>query len=69
MTISSGSNHKESFSDLKLKFLDRELIVRIDDMLAAVGDYGEVQLVVQKGELRYINKTTSYKTWDHDHHS
>lgn len=34
---------------------------QIDEALVAVGDYGEVHLIVQRGELRYINKVESYK--------
>ena len=36
-------------------------VVDIDEALAAVGDYGEVHLIVQRGELRYVNKVESYK--------
>ncbi|MDD2696094.1 MAG: hypothetical protein PHS96_07925 [Anaerolineales bacterium] len=51
--------------ELKLKKLTLEQVKRIDEMLASVGDYGEVHLIVQRGELRYINQVTSYKTWEH----
>jgi hypothetical protein len=48
---------------LRLKFLTQEQIVRIDELLCTVGEYGEIHLIVQKGELRYINKVESYKAW------
>ena len=51
-------------ADLKLLRLTLEQIKRIDEMLAEVGDYGEVRIIVQRGELRYINKVESYKLWD-----
>jgi len=48
---------------LKLNSLTPEQVQRIDEYLASVGDYGEVHLVVQNGELRYINRIESHKTW------
>jgi hypothetical protein len=48
----------------RLQFLTADQVIQIDKILAAVGQYGEVHLVVQKGELRYINKVESYKAWD-----
>lgn len=49
-----------------LKKLTSEQILRIDEILAAVGEYGEVHLIVQHGEVRYINKVESYKAWTGD---
>ena len=51
---------------LDLHLLTAEQVQRIDKLLAEVGDYGEVHLIVQKGELRYINKVESYKAWKSD---
>jgi hypothetical protein len=45
----------------RLHVLTLAQILRIDELLAAVGDYGEVQLIVQRRQLRYINKVESYK--------
>jgi hypothetical protein len=50
----------------ELQFLTPELVARIDALLATVGDYGEIHLVVQRGELRYINRVESYKAWNED---
>jgi hypothetical protein len=36
-------------------------VEKIDAYLVSVGDYGEVDLVVQNGELRYINRIESHK--------
>jgi hypothetical protein len=44
-----------------LKKLTSDQVRQIDEALAAVGDYGEVHLIVQRGELRYVNKVESYK--------
>ncbi len=46
---------------LCLRFLTLEQVQRIDDLLRTVGDYGELRLIVQKGELRYLNKVESHK--------
>ncbi len=51
-------------ADLILLKLTLDQIKRIDEMLVDVGDYGEVHIIVQKGELRYINKVESYRLWN-----
>ena len=51
-------------SDLALLKLTLEQVKRIDEMLDDVGEYGEVHIIVQKGELRYINKVESYSLWN-----
>lgn len=50
--------------DMELLKLNPEQIKRIDEMLAEVGEYGEVHIIVQRGELRYINKVESYRLWN-----
>ncbi len=47
----------------KLKRLSPQQVQRIDDFLTSLGDYGEVHLIVQNGELRYINTVESHKAW------
>lgn len=37
-----------------LGFLSPSQIQMIDEALSAVGEYGEVQLVVEKGRLRFV---------------
>ncbi len=64
--VSSDSNPKKNKADLGLKKLTTDQIRRIDSLLASLGDYGEVRLIVQHGELRYINKVESYKAWKDD---
>lgn len=54
----STSNH---FSPRRLT---PEQIAQIDEILASLGDYGEIRLVIQHGELRYINKMESHKAWN-----
>ena len=51
----SRRDSKQKPSDSKsLKFLGRSQIKMIDQALAAVSPYGEVQLVVEKGRLRFV---------------
>jgi hypothetical protein len=46
---------------LKLKKLTPEQMQRIDAVLDSLGKYGEVHLIVQNGELRYIRTVQSFK--------
>ena len=57
-------NKKILSGDLELHKLSLEHIRRIDEMLDEIGEYGEIHLIVQRGELRYINKVESYRLWD-----
>ncbi len=60
----SGSDvleNSKNFIKLKLNKLLPRQVQKIDEYLASVGDYGEVHLVVQNGELRYIHKLESHK--------
>ena len=43
-----------------LKKLKPEQVQEIDDYLTSIEEYGEVRLIVQNGQLRYINKMISY---------
>ncbi len=62
---SQSSNGKSSLlANLRLRRLTPDQVRRIDELLVAVGDYGEVHLIVQRGELRYVNKVESYKAWE-----
>lgn len=54
------------FQELNLKKLTLEQVQQLDKLLASLGEYGEVHLVVQHGELRYMNKVESYKAWKND---
>ncbi|MBI5953344.1 MAG: DUF2292 domain-containing protein [Chloroflexi bacterium] len=53
-------------NDLHLLKLTIEQVRRIDEMLDDVGEYGEVHIIVQRGELRYINKVESYRFVDRE---
>ena len=66
MPHSDDHRREEKQGTLELKKLSLDQIKRIDALLASLGDYGEIHLIVQHGELRYINKVESYKAWKDD---
>ena len=66
MFHSDRKGKRELPPDLELKKLNVEQVRRIDALLASLGDYGEIHLIVQHGELRYINKVESYRAWKDD---
>ena len=43
-----------------LTFLDSRQVSMIDEALSAVGDYGEVHLIIEKGRLRFVVTKRSY---------
>jgi hypothetical protein len=43
-----------------LSFLDQRQVKMIDEALSAVGDYGELRLIVEKGRLRFIVTQKSF---------
>lgn len=48
---------------IRLKKLTLAQVQHIDEVLASLADYGELHLIVQHGELRYINKVESFNAW------
>jgi len=66
MVILSDSTETPSSQPLRLKALSLEQIRHIDQVLSSLGEYGEVHLIVQRGELRYINRVESFKVWKPD---
>lgn len=47
-------------SSKPLKFLGRSQVEMIDEALDAVGPFGEVQLIVEKGRLRFVVTKNSH---------
>ena len=43
-----------------LSFLDQHQVKMIDEALSALGDYGELRLIVEKGRLRFIVTQKSF---------
>ena len=52
---------KKKTCDQMVKGLSPEQIEEINEYLTSVGEYGEIRLIVQNGELRYINTVASHK--------
>jgi hypothetical protein len=46
--------------DHLMSFLDKRQVVMIDEALTALGEYGEVRLIVEKGRLRFIVTQKSF---------
>ena len=46
--------------------LTAQQIRQINELLATLGEYGEIHLIVQRGELKYINKVESQRAWTDD---
>lgn len=62
MTSLSRSNPNSSDNlAARLRVLTPAQVLRIDELIDGLGDFGEVHLVVQKKQLRYINQVQSYK--------
>jgi len=54
-------NQMRSLSEFRLlSFLDQRQVKMIDEALSALGDYGELRLVVEKGRLRFIVTQKSF---------
>ena len=49
-----------------LRFLELKQVRMIDEALASLGEFGEVRLVIQKGQLRYLVTQRSFDAlrWD-----
>lgn len=60
MTKTDPSQNASLLQGLKLKKLTVEQVKHIDEVLASLGEYGEVHLILQHGELRFINKVESF---------
>lgn len=52
----SGNNSKPS----SLTFLNHRQVVMIDEALSALGEYGEVRLIVERGRLRFLVTQKSF---------
>ena len=63
-TISQSGRECPDDLAARLRVLTADQVLRIDELLNDVGDYGEVHLVVQRHQLRYINQVQSYKADD-----
>jgi hypothetical protein len=60
MSASQRNNPREDSRSHELNFLDSNQVIMIDEALAALGDYGEVRLIVEKGRLRFVVTQKSF---------
>lgn len=59
----NASNFSAHHNDPKPRRLTAEQVEQINRVFASLGDYGEIHLIIQHGELRYVNKVESHKAW------
>ena len=52
--------YEDAPSTDSLNFLSRRQVEMIDEALAALGEYGELRLVVEKGRLRFLITQKSF---------
>ncbi len=66
--LSRNESRGNSRHSKSLKFLGRSQIKMIEEALEAVGPYGEVQLIVEKGRLRFVVTKNSHDAlkWNPD---
>lgn len=43
-----------------MSFLDQHQVKMIDEALSALGEYGELRLIVEKGRLRFVVTQKSF---------
>jgi len=67
MTTSDNPQLFPLLNGIRLTKLTVEQIQQIDQHLAALEEYGEVHLIVQRGILKYINRIESHKVGRVDH--
>jgi hypothetical protein len=63
MVFSRKPQPAPAASERQSKKLTSQQVQQINELLAALGEYGEIHLIVQRGELKYINKVESQKAW------
>jgi hypothetical protein len=59
MTVNPSTFPSRRPADDRLPTLEPSVIERIEQALARVGDFGEIGLVIVKGEIKYIRITSS----------
>jgi hypothetical protein len=52
-----SNNNGESYA---LKYMDFSQVSMVDEALAAIGEYGEVRLIVERGRLRFLVTQRSF---------
>ena len=60
MKTTQNSHLDETGDKPPLNFLDQSQVTMIDEALSALGDYGELRLIVEKGRLRFLVTQKSF---------
>ena len=60
MKTTQNSHLDETGDKPPLNFLDQSQVTMIDEALSAIGDYGELRLIVEKGRLRFLVTQKSF---------
>jgi hypothetical protein len=55
-------NHDDNTKPGSLKFLNSRQVAMIDEALSALGEFGEIRLIVEKGRLRFLITQKSLDT-------
>jgi hypothetical protein len=64
--FSKKNQFVSEIKDLKLKKLTGQQVEQIDELLTSLEEHGEIHLIVQRGNLKYINKVEKNKFWKED---
>ncbi len=64
MESPDGKEKSLPLSHPRLKRLNKRQIRQIDMVLESVGDYGDVRLIVRRGQFMYIHRVESQRAWD-----
>jgi hypothetical protein len=68
MSYSKRSQTASTLGGLLSKKLIVEQVEQIDKLLSLLRECGEIHLIVQQGELKYINKVESHKARKDEEH-
>ena len=60
MSNSNFNQLRQATDNRILSFLDQQQVVMIDEALSALGEYGELRLIVEKGRLRFLVTQKSF---------
>ena len=60
MSNSNIDQIRQATGNRIMSFLDQRQVIMIDEALSALGEYGELRLIVEKGRLRFLVTQKSF---------
>ena len=60
MSNSNINQFSQATGNRIMTFLDQRQVIMIDEALSALGEYGELRLIVEKGRLRFLVTQKSF---------